>query len=250
MFSQSEQVSAASKTFVSTLSAPPSLQSLFSRQPVEKFDAGAGILWEGGAASHVFEVAEGVLRVFRILSDGRRAITGFLYAGDILGVSLKDRYLYSAEAVTPTKVRRFTRNRFREQMARFPELRPQLFARLCDEVAAAQDQMVLLARKNAEERVCSFLLQIARRMDCDRHALPVIEIPMSRLDMADYLGLTIETVSRTMTKLTNRGVIAPTDRHGVMIRKFGKLVLLAGGGDEDDNRPAGFDYTQQAIWPN
>ena len=175
------------------------LQSLFSRQPTETFEGGTAVFWEGDAATHVFEVVEGVLRVFKLLSDGRRAITGFIYPGDLIGISLKERYLYSAEAATRTKVRRFARNRFQNEINECPELRPQLFARLCDEMAAAQDQMVLLGRKNAEERVCSFLLVIARRMSGDRQTPPLVEIPMTRLDMADYLGLTIETVSRTMT---------------------------------------------------
>ncbi len=249
MFHQCEQTSAATKAFVPVKSSPPTLQSVFSRQPAEKFEAGASILWQGDAASHIFEVVEGVLRIFRILSDGRRVITGFLFPGDILGVSLKDRYLYSAEAVTQTKVRRFARNRFQEEIARSPELRPQLFALLCDEMAAAQDQMVLLACKSAEQRLCSFLLLMARRTGCDRQTDPVVELPMSRLDVADYLGLTIETVSRTITKLTNRGVITPTGRHGVAIRKFEKLASLAGDGDEEDNHAVGFDYAQQAVWP-
>lgn len=246
MFSESGQVSVASKAFIPP--AQPTLQSLFGRQPIEKFEAGAAILWEGDIASHIFEVMEGVLRVFRILGDGRRVITGFLYPGDILGVSLKDRYLYSAEAVIRTQIRRFARNRFQEEISRSPELRPQLFSKLCDEMAAAQDQMVLLARKNAEERVCSFLLVMARRISGDRQATPVIEIAMTRLDMADYLGLTIETVSRTITRLTNRGVIAPSGRHGLKILDFEKLVSLAGDGDEEDK--AGSGYARQAVWPN
>jgi CRP/FNR family transcriptional regulator, anaerobic regulatory protein len=253
MFSEGAQTTIAGQTsrlggkaFIPP--AQPTLQSLFGRQPIEKFEAGTTILWEGDAAAHIFEVTEGVLRIFRILSDGRRVITGFLYPGDILGVSLKDRYLYSAEAVTPTRVRRFTRNRFQEEIDRSPELRPQLFSRLCDEMAAAQDQMVLLARKNAEERVCSFLLLMARRMNCDQQPTPVIEIAMTRLDMADYLGLTIETVSRTMTKLTNRGVIASRGRRGLKILKFEKLLMLAGDGDEEDK--IGSTCANQAVWPN
>ncbi len=109
--------------------------------------------------------------------------------------------------------------------------------------------MVLLARKSAEERVSSFLLLISRRLSGDRQP-PVIEIPMTRLDMADYLGLTIETVSRTMTKLTDRGVIAPSGRHAILIRKLAKLAALAGEGDEDDNRPVRATLTQQAVWPH
>ncbi len=249
MFFESAQTAIA-RHASGTITPPavPTLQSLFGRQPIEKFEAGKAILWEGDDASHIFEVTEGVLRVFRILGDGRRVITGFLYPGDILGVSLKDRYLYSVEAVTHAQVRRFGRNRFQEEISRSPELRPQLFSRLCDEMAAAQDQMVLLARKSAEERVCSFLLLTARRMKVDRQTAPVIEIAMTRLDMADYLGLTIETVSRTMTKLMSRGVIVPSGRHGLKILKFAKLVALAGDSDEEDKTGSG--YARQAIWPN
>ncbi|WP_248308581.1 helix-turn-helix domain-containing protein [Bosea sp. 124] len=227
----------------------PSLRSLFGGQPVETFDTGTAVFWEGDDARHVFEVVEGVLRVFRIMSDGRRVITGFIYPGDLLGVSLKDHYLYTAEAVTRTKLRRYEHGRFQNEINRSPELRPQLFACLCDEMAAAQDQMVLLARKSAEERVASFLLVIARRLGAAQ-TQPVIEIPMTRLDMADYLGLTIETVSRTMTRLSTCGVIAPSSRHAIVIRKLGKLAMLAGEADGDDNRPTGMVPVQQAVWPN
>jgi CRP/FNR family transcriptional regulator len=226
-----------------------SLSSLFGRQPVETFEAGMAVFWEGDDARHVFEVVEGTLRVFRILSDGRRVITGFIYPGDLLGVSLKDHYLYTAEAVTRTKLRRYEHGRFQDEINRSPELRPQLFACLCDEMAAAQDQMVLLARKSAEERVASFLLVIARRLGAGQKQ-PVIEIPMTRLDMADYLGLTIETVSRTMTRLTNCGVIAPSSRHAMVVRKLGKLAVLAGEADDEDNRAAGSGAVLQAVWPN
>ncbi len=153
----------AVRRFATVPSQPVSLNSLFGGQPVETFEPGTAVFWEGDEARHVFEVVEGALRIFRILSDGRRVITGFLYPGDLLGVSLKDQYLYTAEAITRTKLRRYEHGRFQEEINRSPELRPQLFACLCDEMAAAQDQMVLLARKSAEERVASFLLLIARR---------------------------------------------------------------------------------------
>ena len=252
MFSQTNalRIHAVQNTFPAPAVVAPSLQSLFSRQPIEKFAIGSAVFWEADPATDVFEVLEGVLRVFKILSDGRRVITGFIYPGDLLGVSLRDRYLYSAQAVTPVKLRRFARHRFQEEIALSPELRPQLFARLCDEMAAAQDQMVLLARKNAEERVCSFLLLIARRIHRQPQPAPVIEIPMTRLDMADYLGLTIETVSRTMTSLTGRGVIAAAGRHAIAIRHQKTLALLAGEGDEDDSCRDRSACTRQAVWPN
>ena len=252
MFSQSSslRIDTIQNNFPAPVVVALNLQSLFSRQPVEKFAIGSAIFWEDDAAKDVFEVIEGVLRVFKILSDGRRVITGFIYPGDLLGVSLRDRYLYSAEAVTPTKLRRFSRQRFQDEIARSPELRPQLFAQLCDEMAAAQDQMVLLARKNAEERVCSFLLLIARRIHRQPQAAPVIEIPMTRLDMADYLGLTIETVSRTMTSLTGRGIIATAGRHSIVVRNQKTLAFLAGESDEDDSRRDRPTCARQAVWPN
>ncbi len=226
----------------------PSIGSLFSRQPLEKFDAGSALFWEGDSCKHVFEVVEGLLRIFKIIGDGRRVITGFLYPGDLVGVSLRDRYLYSAEAVTQTKVRRFARTKFQDEMNRDPELRPQLFALLCDEMAAAQDQMVLLSRKNAEERLCSFLLLLAQRTQHYDEPAPVIQLPMTRLDIADYLGLTIETVSRTMTKLTGRGVISPTGRHAIKICKLERLAFFAGNGDDYDDDSTGLLRTRQAVW--
>jgi CRP/FNR family transcriptional regulator len=211
--------------------APPcqqmsSLEDLFSKQTAERFEAGSAVFWEGDTASHVFTVVEGVFRVFKIMTDGRRVITGFIYPGDLLGVSLKENYLYTAEAVTTAKLRRFSRTRFQDEINRSPELRPQLFARLCDEMAAAQDQMVLLARKSAEERVSSFLLVMVRRLCRDRQEYPVIEIPMTRQDMADYLGLTIETVSRTMTLLESEAAIALPSARRVVVRSRRRLQQL------------------------
>jgi CRP/FNR family transcriptional regulator len=227
--------------------AVPTLQSLFSGEAVERFESGTAVFWEGDEAKHVFQIVEGVLRVFKLLSDGRRVITGFLYPGDLLGVSLKDQYLYTAEAVMATKLRRFGRTRFQNEINRSPELRPQLFARLCDEMAAAQDQMVLLARKSAEERVSSFLLLIARRLVEHGGATPTVAIPMTRLDMADYLGLTLETVSRTLSRLVASGVIAPSGRHAFSIRKPGMLALMAGESEDNSAPMPGAAAVRQAT---
>lgn len=227
----------------------PSLQSLFSRQPLEAHESGEAIFWEGDPATHVFKVVEGVLRIVRILADGRRIITGFLYPGDILGVSQGERHLYTAEAVNEVKLRRLGRSRFREAVDESPQLRPQFVAWLCEEMASAHQQMVLLARKSAEERVCSLLLTLARRSKGSHLPKPVIALPMSRLDMADYLGLTIETVSRTITSLTNRGVIAPSSRYAFTICQPAALASLAGESDGDDNRANGAATTRQAVWP-
>lgn len=215
------------------------LQALFNKQPVERLAAGESLFFEGDAAKHLFEVVEGNLRIFRIISDGRRVITGFLQAGDIVGVSLKNHYLYSAEAITDTRVRRLSRKAFEAEVGNSPALRPEVFARLRDEMAAAQDQMVLLSCKNAEERVCSFLLKQLHRDPGHSRSNAIVELPMTRLDIADYLGLTIETVSRMMTKLANKGILVSAGRHCVRIVKYGMLVQLSGDDDEYDGDERG-----------
>lgn len=222
------------------------LRSMFSRQQLESFGPGEAVFWEGDRATHVFEVIEGILRIVKILNDGRRVITAFMHPGDLVSISLHENYPYTAEAVTSVKIRRCARNRFQDEITRFPELRPQLFSHLCEEMAAAQEQMVLLARKSAEEKVCSFILNIARRSR--RESPSEVELPMSRLDMADYLGLTIETVSRTMTSLTSRGVITAKGRHNIAIQCIRRLTRLAGESDDDNNRRPGRTDVQQRAW--
>lgn len=220
----------------------PTLKGLFKGQPTETLSTGEALFWEGDPAGQIFDVLEGVLRVYRILPDGRRAIMGFIHPGDVLGVSFQDHYLFTAEAVTDVKVRRFARGRFFSLINESPALRPQLFSILCDEMSAAQDQMLLLGRKTAEERVVSFLLAIQRKSQVGYE----IELPMNRLDMADYLGLTMETVSRMMTSLARRGLISMGARHTVTLRNLTTLREIAGYDAEDADVPAA---PRRAVWP-
>jgi CRP/FNR family transcriptional regulator, anaerobic regulatory protein len=246
MYSQTE-VSTSRSTVVPfgrATEQAPTLKDLFTGELTETFTAGEALFWEGDEAGQIFEVLEGVVRVYRIMSDGRRAIMGFVHPGDVLGVSFQHRYLFTAEAVTEIKVRRFARGRFFAIINESPALRPQLFAILCDEMSAAQDQMLLLGRKTAEERVVSFLLAIHRK----RAKGAEIELPMSRQDMADYLGLTIETVSRMMTSLTRRGLIAVGARHTVTLRKLSALREIAGDDEDETALPA--PQIHRAVWPN
>ena len=224
-----------------------SLESLFGSQAGESFDPGQAVFWEGDAAGHVFHIVEGCLRVYRTLPDGRRAIVGFFYPGDLLGVSFRERYLFTAEAVSPVKLRRFPRRRFHQIVDETPHLRPQLLAKICDEMTAAQDQMILLGRKSAEERVVTFLLTIAHRSGADTRTPVEVELPVGRLDMADYLGLTIETVSREISKLKRDGLISLNGPHKVVLRRMRSLQDIAGL-DEDDPLPA--KLGKQAVWAN
>jgi cAMP-binding proteins - catabolite gene activator and regulatory subunit of cAMP-dependent protein kinases len=217
-----------------------SLHETFRKQAVEYLSPGKTLFLEGDNASHVFEVLDGALRIFKIISDGRRVITGFLYPGDFLGISLSTRYLYSAEAICGTTVRRLSRHQFDAAVNESQRLRPAIFNVVSDEMAAAQDQMVLLSCKNAEERFCSFLLKFMRRNALPGERILSIELPMCRLDIADYLGMTIETVSRTITKLIGRGALRIEDatvRHTITILKPLLLAQIAGDGDDHQEEP-------------
>lgn len=202
------------------------LSSLFVDQPGESVAAGRTIFWEGDKATHVFEVAGGMLRALRLLRDGRRVIVGFLKPGDLVGVSFKDKYIYTVEAVTKVELRRFPRHLFEDEIARQPRLREMLFSRLCDEMSAAQDQTVLLSRRSADEKLTSFLLLMANRQ-VGQHV--EVNLPMTRQDIADYLGMTIETVSRTTTKLVSHGIVAVPDRHIITILRMEALRSIARG---------------------
>ncbi|GGG22091.1 Crp/Fnr family transcriptional regulator [Rhizobium wenxiniae] len=210
---------------------PETLNCLFYRQPVEFVQPGQSIFFEGDEAKHVFEVVAGALRIFRILSDGRRVVTGFVFDGDLLGVSLRKNYLYSAEALVDTKIRRLTRKNFDLVVRQSEDLAPRAFEFICDEMAAVQDQMVLLACKSAEERLCTFLLKHLRKSMTKGEGQSVVKLPMTRQDMADYLGLTIETVSRMITKLSTKGVLGCVGRHSVKVMKPMLLAQLAGDDD-------------------
>ncbi|MGV2130811.1 helix-turn-helix domain-containing protein [Agrobacterium vitis] len=219
---------------------PTILHELFQKQPAEYLSPNKTLFLERDEALHVFEILDGALRIFKIISDGRRVITGFLYPGDFVGISLSSRYLYSADAICGTTVRRLSRHQLDAAASQGRRLRPAISHVVSDEMAAAQDQMVMLSCKNAEERFCSFLLRFMRRNALPGEQVLSIELPMGRQDIADYLGMTIETVSRTVTKLIGRGAVRIEDatvRHTITILKPLLLAQLAGDGDECDEEP-------------
>ncbi len=218
---------------LSLTSEATTLEGLFAAQPAENFAAGQAVFWEGDASAHVFQVVEGCLRLYRILPDGRRAVIGFTFGGEVLGVSFQGPYLYTAEAVTSVRLRRISRKRTIEVAATSWALRQQLMDKMYEEMSAAQDLIIVLGQLSAEERVANFLVSAAQRTGADRSKPVAVELPMSRLDIADYLGLTIETVCRVFSKLKREGLIALEGRHRVVLRGIAALVALAGEIDED-----------------
>src|SRR6516164_4258962 len=171
------------------------------------------IFGENEPADYLYKVVSGSVRTYRILSDGRRQVGGFYLPGDIFGLEFADEHTLSAEAVSDTKVLVVKRSALSALAGRDPSVAQQLFALTGRELCRVQDRILLLI-KNARERVAGFLLEMAERASENN----TIELPMSRQDIADYLGLTIETVSRTLTSLETASAIevSPSSRRIVL----------------------------------
>jgi CRP/FNR family transcriptional regulator, anaerobic regulatory protein len=192
------------------------LGRLSSARATQLIEAGETLLSEGDPATHFLNIVDGVVKVYKLMPDGRRQVTGFLFAGDLLGLAVNDSYTYSAEALTPVAVCRFPRKQFERLLDDFPKMEKRLLAMASNELAAAQEQMMLLGRKTAHERIASFLLMLARRQERFGRSATELELSMTRTDIADYLGLTTETASRVFTSLKKRGWIELTS---------GKVIL-------------------------
>lgn len=190
---------------------------------------GEALIHEGDPATHVFNITSGSVRVFKLLPDGRRQITGFLFAGDFLGLATGETYAFSAEAIEPAAACRFRRGEYRALIRDCPSLEGALLDRATHELAAAQNQMLLLGRKTAMERLCSFLLDLPAHDPARPTPPDVIRLPMTRSEIADYLGLTIETVSRVLTKLKTQNVIRMLSMTELRVERPDQMRALADG---------------------
>jgi len=169
--------------------------------------AGRTFIHEGEPADNFFNLTAGTAKLFKLLPDGRRQITGFVGVGHFLGLAVSDTYAFSAEAIDNVRFCRFPRAKLRTLLDDFPLMEKRLLEVASNELVAAQEQMLLLGRKTARERLASFLMMQSRQgMPCG-HSRSRFTLPMTRGDIADYLGLTIETVSRTLTRLRGERLI-------------------------------------------
>lgn len=196
---------------------------------LKTFQPSQPIFHAGDATVHVSNVVQGAVRIYKLLPDGRRQITGFLFAGDFLGMAANEEYAYSAEALTTVKLCRFPRRKLEALLDRLPALERRLLGAASNELVAAQDQMLLLGRKTAREKVASFLLRLSRRAVERGESADPVYLPMSRADIADYLGLTTETVSRTITGLRANGAIELLASDRISLADFAALRDLAEG---------------------
>jgi CRP/FNR family transcriptional regulator, nitrogen fixation regulation protein len=185
------------------------------------FGRNSEIYGEGEPADYLYKVVSGTVRTSKILADGRRQIGSFYLPGDVFGLEVSDDHAFSAEAITEAKVLVLRRSALIGLASRDGNVARQMWTLAGNELARVQDHILLLV-KTAQERVVGFLLEMSDRTpDHD-----TVELPMSRQDIADYLGLTIETVSRTLTTLESDGSIALPTSRCVMLRKRAALVRL------------------------
>lgn len=191
--------------------------------------ANVTVFREGDNADHLYSISSGTIKLYKLLSDGRRQIIGFLFSGDIFGLAMDGGYAYTAETVTQAQICRFTYRRLDLLMGEIPKLERRMFSMTVKDLVAAQEQMLLLGRKTAREKVATFLIQLSQRAEARSAPFSPIALPMSRVDIADYLGLTIETVSRTFTQLKRDGLIGlPASGH-VILNDIAALRELADG---------------------
>jgi CRP-like cAMP-binding protein len=187
------------------------------------FARNAEIFGESEPSEYLYKVVSGAVRTYKILADGRRQIGGFYLAGEVFGLESGEEHSFSAEAVTEVRLLVIKRSALFALAERDSEIARQLWALTSSELRRLQDHVVALI-KTAKERVVGFLLEMAKRAPAGNR----VDLPMSRQDIADYLGLTIETVSRTLTQLENSAAIALPNARCFELRDHAALGRLRG----------------------
>lgn len=197
-----------------------------------QFGSKCAIFIEGDPAETVYEVLDGVVTLYRLTCDGRRQVIGFAYPGELIGLSTRDHYTHGAQSAERVRLLAMPRARFNGMVAAVPALEGRLLSAIGLDLRRAQEHILLLGRKNALEKLCSFLLDIAERSGNGDGDSRVVRLPMSRSDIADYLGLTGETISRTFSALRARRVIRLRSVGEVEILDSGTLADFAEGDDQ------------------
>lgn len=187
------------------------------------------VIVEGDEADSFYIVTSGVASVEKLLADGRRQIVGFLYPSDFFGLAVDGCYAYNVTAVTNLSLCHFERERFLALIDRFPKLEHRLLGMASNELAASQEQMLVLGRKTALEKVASFLFMLSERGRRLGRPRSPVWVPMTRGDIGDYLGVTTETTSRMFTLLKKEGLVETSSEAMIDLPDLAKLKKIADG---------------------
>lgn len=208
---------------------PKELETFGGGMATISLPAGAPLVDEGEDDNYIYSITSGSLKCFKLLPDGRRQVTGFMFPGDFLGLTKSDTYINSVEAVTHATLCRMSRKELNKYADTISNLDRRLHEMASEALADVQDQILMLGRKTSEERVATFLLSLSRRAGERGGPVNPVEIPMSRDDIGDFLGLTTETVSRTFSRLRKRNLIGQDKERRTEILDFESLREISEG---------------------
>lgn len=204
------------------------LAELSKHSTRKRLEAGTEVVGQGEETASCANIMRGVVKLTRMMPDGRQQIVGLQFAPDFLGRPFAIESPHSAEAATDAEICTFPRHMLERLIGRSPDLEHRLHQQTLKELDEARDWMLTLGRKNAQEKVASFLHLIATHYDPDTVDGAAFDLPLSRADIADFLGLTIETVSRQFTKLRKDGVIRIENNRHVTVPDIERLQQFAG----------------------
>lgn len=188
-------------------SKPTTIMDQVPRVTTRELRAKEHIFFEGDHKTHVYLVESGAVSIYKVLVDGRRQVIDFALPGDIIGMGCNAEHINSAQTTVATRLQRVSFDVLQRHARNNPALAMRLYAALSEELAAARDLLVTVGQRSASQRVVAFLLALSRRNSRYNKDPSSIVLPMTRSDIADFLGLTIETVSRTFSSLKAKGLI-------------------------------------------
>jgi len=201
----------------------------FSRYTSRKVvHGGAELHGQGEPVRSYANILKGVVKLTKMMPDGRQQIVGLQFAPDFIGRPFSSESALSAEAATDTEVCALPKSALDRLVGNFPDFGRRLYDQALVELDEARDWMLTLGRKTAREKVASFLYLIATHIDPDKAKVLHFELPLTRQDIGDFLGLTIETVSRQMTKLRQEKVIHVENNRTVTVHDLDRLAKIAG----------------------
>jgi CRP-like cAMP-binding protein len=197
--------------------------------PLRGVEAKDHIFTEGDRKTHVYQVVTGAVSLYKVLANGRRQVIRFAYGGDIIGLSLGSVELYNAQVTVATRLRCLPISVVQDMVRQDRAIAMGICEALSDELTAIRDHLVCVVQRSATERLVTFLLTLSRRNAARNGDACVVHLPMTRTDIGDFLGLTIETVSRIFSKLKATGLIEIDQGTTIRIRALNELSALADG---------------------
>ncbi len=210
------------------------LDDRLATSPLRRVEAREHLWCEGDQRTHVYRVETGSVCVYKVLPDGRRHVVDFAFPGDLVGLGLTPEHTFNAQALVGTRLKGLTVGAFNQALREDSRWAIKLYEALSMELEAARAQLLMVSKRVSTERVASFLLTLSERNAKRGGESEVISLPMRRIDIADFLGLTIETVSRTFTKLKTSRVISLLPGNLVRIVDRSRLEELAAGDTDGD----------------